>query len=131
VHRDECLHQGCDPSCPRGLYFIISDATTGAGAIANLAISRALADDRATGFATGSEFENDFEILNLRGGRDLNAWPPGALTQGSERSGAGCRHLRFVRLTSRARRMSECERVSRRPSPFGSWPQPAAVVAQA
>ena len=45
-------------------------------AIANLANSRALADDRATGFATGSEFEKDFEILNLRGGRDLKVRPP-------------------------------------------------------
>src|SRR6476661_645145 len=40
-------------------------------AIANIANSRPLADDRATGFATGSEFENDFAVLNLRGGRDL------------------------------------------------------------
>jgi integrase len=45
-------------------------------AIANIANSRPLADDRATGFATGSEFENDFEVLNLRGGRDLNPRPP-------------------------------------------------------
>ena len=45
-------------------------------AIANIANSRPLADDRATGFATGSEFEKDFEVLNLRGGRDLNPRPP-------------------------------------------------------
>jgi len=48
----------------------------GISAIANLANSRPLADDRATGFATGSEFEKDFEVLNLRGGRDLNPRPP-------------------------------------------------------
>ena len=44
--------------------------------VANLAKSGAPSSDRATGFATGSEFENDFEVLRLRGGRDLNPRPP-------------------------------------------------------
>ena len=45
-------------------------------AVANLAKSGAPASDRATGFATGSEFDSDFEVLRLRGGRDLNPRPP-------------------------------------------------------
>ena len=40
-------------------------------AVTNLANSGAPASDQATGFATGSEFESDFEALRLRGGRDL------------------------------------------------------------
>jgi hypothetical protein len=45
-------------------------------AIANSAKSAASASDLATGFATGSEVENDFLLLSLRGGRDLNPRPP-------------------------------------------------------
>ena len=45
-------------------------------ATANLAKSAAAVSHAATGFATGSKFENDFALLKLRGGRDLNPRPP-------------------------------------------------------
>jgi integrase len=44
--------------------------------VAKVANSRDLDSDLATGFATGSEIENDFAVLSLRGGRDLNPRPP-------------------------------------------------------
>jgi hypothetical protein len=51
-------------------------APTAISPIANCAKLAASASDVATGFATGSEFDNDFEVLRLRGGRDLNPRPP-------------------------------------------------------
>ena len=52
------------------------DGDAAISAIANVANSGAPTDELATGFATGSEFESDFALLKLRGGRDLNPRPP-------------------------------------------------------
>jgi integrase len=51
-------------------------APTSISPIAKSVKSALSATDQATGSATGSEFENDFALLRLRGGRDLNPRPP-------------------------------------------------------
>jgi hypothetical protein len=59
-------------------------------AIANVANSGAPTDDLATCLATGSEFESDFALLKLRGGRDLKVpRPAGQDRTGPDSDGQG------------------------------------------